>query len=121
MRCDSDITARMLCSMRRMDTPERLMPSISPTMATISVGLSPAITSSSSSSRGSVASARASSRRLRSGSVSPPAAACILPSSPTRAMTARACSRAAAMAGRRPSAPIFTLSSTDRRGNGRTI
>ena len=38
-------------------------------MASISAGLSPAITSSSSSSRGSVASARAVSSRLRSGSV----------------------------------------------------
>ena len=38
-------------------------------MTSTSVGRSPAITSSSSSSLGSVASARATSRRLRSGKV----------------------------------------------------
>ena len=46
---------------------------MSGTISRISVGLRPAITSSSSSSRGSVASARASSSRLRPATVSVPA------------------------------------------------
>src|SRR3970282_1202684 len=75
MRCESDMTARVLCSMSSTDTPPALMAPISRTMASISVGLSPAMTSSSNSRVGSVASARASSSSLRAASVSPAAGA----------------------------------------------
>ena len=56
----------------------------------ISVGVRPAITSSSSRSRGSVARARASSSRLRSASVRPRRGRSARSSSPTRSRTARA-------------------------------
>src|SRR6266851_5127389 len=59
MRSERLITARMLCSIRRIEMPEAPMRRTSATIASISVGLRPAITSSSSSRVGSVASARA--------------------------------------------------------------
>ena len=70
-RLDSAITARMTCSMSRMVRPSLALSSRnSATMWSVSVGRRPAITSSSSRMRGPVASARATSSRLRSGSVS---------------------------------------------------
>ena len=111
----------MLCSIRQIETPVALIFRISPTIVAVSVGVSPAITSSRSRRTGSVASARASSRRFRSASVSPPAGASVLGPSPTRSITARARSRASCTRGCRASAPTWTLSSTDSRRNGRTI
>ena len=61
--------ARITCSMMSRLTPRAWMRRMRPMISSISVGLSPDITSSSSSSRGSVARPRATSRRLRSGSV----------------------------------------------------
>src|SRR5215831_6048262 len=69
IRCESAITARMLCSIRTTATPEACTSRMSRMIASASVGLSPAITSSSKSSAGSVANARASSSRLRSAIV----------------------------------------------------
>src|SRR5947208_96064 len=97
IRCESVMTARMLCSIRRIDTPPRWMSPMSATRVAISVWFSPAITSSSSSSAGSVARARASSSRLRSASVSPAAGCAAFAPSPTRSTTARASSRAGRM------------------------
>src|SRR5712664_936680 len=94
MRWERLMTARMLCSMRRIEMPDAWMPRTSVTIASISVGLSPAMTSSSSSRVGSVASARASSSRLRSERVSPAAGWPALAPSPTWSITASARGRA---------------------------
>ena len=68
---DSAMTARMTCSISRMVRPARVEVAEEGHHAGPSrSGRSPAITSSSSRMRGPVASARATSRRLRSGSVS---------------------------------------------------
>ena len=65
------MTARMTCSMSRMVSPVSRLSALNvATISSVSVGLSPAITSSSSRTVGRVASARATSRRLRSGKVS---------------------------------------------------
>src|SRR5437667_552336 len=121
IRCERDMTARMLCSMRRTEIPPALMAPMSRTMASISVALSPAITSSSKRSVGSVASARASSSRLRSARVRREASSEARSTSATRSRTARAAASASAMAGWRASAATFTLSSTESRAKGRTI
>ena len=90
-------------------------------MRSVSVGRSPAITSSSSSNFGSVASARATSSRLRSGRVSVEAMlAALVEQAEARAARARACSRAAPTSCRCSKAPTITLSSTLKAGNGRT-
>ena len=121
IRCERDMTARMLCSMRRTEIPPALMAPMSRTMASISVALSPAITSSSKRSVGSVASARASSSRLRSARVRLEASSEARSTSATRSRTARAAASASAMAGWRASAATLTLSSTESRAKGRTI
>ena len=77
--------------------------------------------SSSSSTRGPVASARATSRRRRSGSVSARASRSACVSSPTTAKAARAAARAAAGSRVRLNAPIAALPRTDSPGNGWTI
>ncbi len=67
----SAITARITCSIKRIVNPLSWFSARSiPTMRSVSVGRSPAMTSSSSNNCGSVASARATSSRLRSGNVS---------------------------------------------------
>ena len=63
------ITACMTCSIMTMVMPRSAMARITGTMSRISDGLRPASTSSSRSSRGSIASARASSSRLRPATV----------------------------------------------------
>src|SRR6266404_2398058 len=95
--------------------PPALMAPMSRTMASISVALSPAITSSSKRSVGSVASARASSSRLRSARVRREASSEARSTSATRSRTARAAASASAMAGWRASAATLTLSSTESR------
>ena len=90
-------------------------------MRSVSVGRSPAITSSSSNSLGSVASARATSSRLRSGSVRCAAVDRACRTDRDGAAPSRACARAAPTSRRRSSAPTMTLSSTLSAGNGRTI
>ena len=89
-------------------------------MRSVSVGRSPAITSSSSNSRGSVASARATSTRLRSDSVNVAASWCRRSNKSRRRSSACARSRAAPTSRRRNRAPTTTLSSTLNAGNGRT-
>ena len=78
-----------------------------------SVGVSPAIASSSSSTLGSEASARAISSRLRPGVPRLRAGASITGPRPTRCSTSRALARASRALGWRSSAPIMALSSTD--------
>src|SRR5882724_7438869 len=120
-RVASDITARMTCSISRMVRPPALSSLRISTIRSVSVGRSPAITSSSNRSFGSVARARATSRRLRSGSVSEPASCSRLSWSSSRRSTS--CARCIACLGSlcRSSAPTMTLSSTVSAGNGRTI
>src|SRR5262245_60749846 len=65
---DRAITARITCSMSRIVRPMLALSARNrATMWSVSVGRKPAITSSSMMTRGPVASARATSRRLRSG------------------------------------------------------
>ena len=90
-------------------------------MRSVSVGRRPAITSSSSSSCGPVASARATSSRLRSGSVRVEARRWRLSNKSRRRSSSCACCRAAPTSCRCSSAPMVTLSSTVSAGNGRTI
>ncbi len=90
-------------------------------MRSVSVGRRPAMTSSSSNSFGSVARARATSRRLRSGRVSEEANAARLSARSSASRTARAWVRADRVSVRRSSAPTSTLSSTESPGNGLTI
>ena len=79
----------MTCSISRMVSPSFALSSRnSATMWSVSVGRRPAITSSSSSRRGPVASARATSSRLRSGSVSEAASWSRLLPRPSCSMTA---------------------------------
>ncbi len=123
MCCASAITARITCSMSRMVRPSaRLSSRNTSTIWSHSVGRRPAITSSSSSSCGRVASARATSRRLRSGSVSDGGGQLAL------SRRGRACRRSRRRARRaegtsldRCSAPTITLSSTDSPAKGLTI
>src|SRR5438034_1201449 len=115
----------MTCSMSTIVTPpSRTRRTISRACST-STWLSPAITSSSSSSRGRIASARATSSRLRSGTVRRSTVWCRFSPSPTRSRTSSASARAAAGCDRplvRPnSAPIAVFSRTVMDGKGRTI
>ena len=88
---DSAITARMTCSISRMVMPRTALRSRSTcTIRSTSVGRRPAITSSSSRRRGPVASARATSSRLRSGSVSEAAGWPRLAARPSRSSTSSA-------------------------------
>src|SRR5688572_17104686 len=109
----SAITARITCSMRRMVRPSRRLRSRNTsTIWSHSVGRSPAITSSSSSRRGRVASARATSRRLRSGRVSEDAGSCAFRSSPSFSRICRERARACGAERVLRKAPTMTLSST---------
>src|SRR5688572_11477158 len=121
MCCASAITARMTCSISRMVRPSaRLSSRNTWTIWSVSVGRRPAITSSSSSNRGRVARARATSRRLRSGNVREEAASFAFPSRFNLRRIERLCARAAATLRSRCSAPTMTLSSTDRPAKGLT-
>src|SRR5256884_2747673 len=115
----------MTCSMSTIVTPpSRTRRTISRACST-STWLSPAITSSSRSSRGRIASARATSSRLRSGTVRRSTVWCRFSPSPTRSRTSSASARAAAGCnrplGRPNSAPIAVFSRTVMDGKGRTI
>jgi len=120
--CASAITARITCSMRRIVRPSlRLNSRNTSTSRSHSVGVIPAITSSSSSSRGRVASARATSSRLRSGRVSEAAGRSRLLPNPSFSTISAACLFAAETPFSRSSAPTITLSMTDKPANGFTI
>src|SRR5262249_48438928 len=95
--------------------PERWISRTSPIASCTSRWVSPAMASSSSSTLGSVASARAISSRLRPGVPSERAGASASRLSPTRSSTARAFASAAWRCGVRRKAPIITFSSTDMR------
>ena len=101
--------------------PRRLSARTSSTMRSVSASVSPDITSSRSSSRGSVPSARASSSRLRSARVSTPAGSSALAPRPISSSTARARRSASRVSRWRPSVAIITLRTTVSRGNGRMI
>src|SRR5512134_1894016 len=120
--CASAMTARITCSISRMVRPSRRLISLNTAIIwSHSVGRRPAITSSRSSSRGRVASALATSSRLRSGSVSAEAGWSRLAPSPSWSRIAGAAARASATPADRSRAPTITLSSTLRPANGRTI
>src|SRR5262245_25016621 len=105
----------MMCSTMTSVMPERWMSRTRSMASWISRWVRPAIASSSSSTFGSVASARAISSRLRPGVPSERAGASASPFIPTRSSTARALASAAWRCGVRRKAPIITFSSTDMR------
>src|SRR3954454_8483214 len=116
------MTARITCSMSRMVVPSaRLSSRNTATIWSHSVGRNPAITSSSSSNFGRVASARATSSRLRSGNVSERAGRSGFAPSPSRSRILAAAARALAAWRSRRKAPTMTLSSTDKPAKGLTI
>src|SRR3954470_14445590 len=103
----------MMCSTTTMVMPPPWMRRTSSIASCTSVGVRPAIASSSSSALGSDARARAISRRLRPGVPRLRAGASITWPRPTRCRTSRARARASRALGWRSSAPIVALSSTD--------
>src|SRR5688572_19819724 len=117
----SAITARITCSISRTVSPSaRLSSRNTATIWSHSVGRRPAITSSSSSSLGRVASARATSSRLRSGRVSEEALRCAFESRLSFLRMESAWTRAAATLRSLCSAPTMTLSSAERPAKGFT-
>ena len=90
-------------------------------ISSISAGVSPAITSSSSSRRGRIASARAISSRFFSGSDRFRASAGARWSSLTRASTAIASARGSDVWRFGPTTPAMTFSNTETSRNGWTI
>ena len=96
MWSDRLITACITCSISSTVTPRSRICRMMAMISRISDGLSPAITSSSSSSRGEVASARASSSRLRPATVSSDAGCASMCDMPT--CSAMACAWAQACA-----------------------
>ena len=96
MRSESRMIARITCSIIRIATPALRMSCTISIIASTSVGLSPASTSSSSSRRGRALKARASSRRFLPAVVSDPASVSMRSAKPTVATTSRAISRALA-------------------------
>src|SRR5262245_31626257 len=105
----------MMCSTMTSVMPERWMSRTRSMASCTSRRVSPAIASSSSSTFGSVASARAISNRLRPGVPSWRAGESASRLIPTRSSTARALASASARRGVRRNAPIITFSSTDMR------
>src|SRR5712664_2257459 len=103
----------MMCSTITMVMPPPWMRRTSSIASRTSVGVSPAIASSSSSAWGSEASARAISSRLRPGVPRLVAGESARGPSPTRCSTSRALARASRALAWRSSAPIVALSSTD--------
>ena len=108
-RVASAMTARITCSISRMVRPSALSSRRMAIIRSVSVGRNPAITSSSSSSLGSVASARATSSRLRSGSVNADARCARLSKRSRRRSVSCACARASSTAGCRSSAPMIDI------------
>src|SRR5579883_1829498 len=109
----SDMITSMMCSTMTMVMPPSWMRRTSSIASCTSAGVRPAIASSSSSTVGSEASARAISSRLRHGVPRLLAGASASRASPTRSSTASALARASLALWWRSSAPIVTLSSTD--------
>src|SRR5471030_870302 len=107
----------MMCSTMTSVMPERWMSRTRSMARWTSTWVRPAIASSSSSTLGSVASARAISSRLRPGVPSERAGASASLLMPTRSSTARALVSASARCGVRRNAPIMTFSSTDMPSN----
>src|SRR3954454_20056757 len=103
----------MMCSTMTSVMPERWMSRTRSIASCTSRWVRPAIASSSSSTFGSVASARAISSRLWPGVLSERAGASASLLMPTRSSTARALVSASARRGVRKNAPIITFSSTD--------
>src|ERR1700676_3696606 len=103
----------MMCSTMTSVIPERWMSRTRSMARWTSRWVSPAIASSSSSTLGSVASARAISSRLRPGVPSDRAGARASLPMPTRSSTARAFLSASDLREVRRNAPIITFSSTD--------
>ena len=120
IRSESPITAAITCSITMMDTPASRMPRITSTVSSTSVGVRPDITSSRSSTRGSVASARASSSRFRSPMESACAGRPARGARRVSARTSRARRRATAAERVRLKAPTMTFSTTDSSGKGWT-
>src|SRR5881296_921056 len=118
-RSTAERSACTMCSIHRMATPRSRMSPTTRTSAWTSGSLRPPAISSNSSTRGPVASARASSRRLRSSSVSAPARAFDFPSSPLASSAAK--QAAYASRSERPApyvAPTSTFSKTVIASNG---
>ena len=112
-RWASDTITSMMCSTITMVMPPPWMRRTSSIASRTSVGVSPAIASSSSRALGSDAKARAISSRLRPGVPRLLAGTSVRWPSPTRCSTSRALARASRALGWRSSAPIVALSSTD--------
>src|SRR5580704_2175878 len=103
----------MMCSTMTRLMPDRWMSRTRSIASCTSRWVRPAIASSSSSTLGSVASARAISSRLRPGVPKERAGASASRVMPTRSSTARALVSASARWEARRNAPIITFSSTD--------
>src|SRR5918997_1409806 len=117
----SAATACMMCSMRRTVTPPATTSRMRATISLISDGFRPAMTSSRRRRRGSVASARATSRRLRPETVSALAGRSRKGPSPSLVPTARALSSASRALPRRRKAPTRMLWATDSPAKGWVI
>src|SRR5690606_8046110 len=117
-----DSTTFMRCSISTIVTPVAAICRISPIACSTSAEFSPALTSSRKSSRGFIASALASSRRLRMASVSVAAGWSAAAASPTNSSCWAATSRALRSPPLAPlkSAAAVTFSSTLSSGNGCT-
>jgi hypothetical protein len=102
-------------------TPSSRIARITGMMSRISEGLRPASTSSSRRSTGSVASARASSRRLRPATVSEAAGLSSIGSRPSLAAMSRAFTIASAREPCRRCAPTAMFSATLNLAKGCTI
>src|SRR3954451_24977865 len=111
-RLASDMITSMMCSTMTSVMPERWMSRTRSIASFTSCALRPAMASSSSSTFGSVASARAISSRLRPGVPSERAGASASLIMPTRSSTARALVSASLRCEVRRNAPIMTFSST---------
>src|SRR5215471_14319966 len=125
MRSDRSRMAFITCSITIRVIPWPRIRLMRPTAASISAGLSPAMTSSRRSTVGRMASARASSMRLRSGTLRPSAAVCARWASETKSSTSSARQRASARERAPPrapnKAPTITFSMTVRLRKGLTI
>src|SRR6266542_2167143 len=111
-RSHSGMMTSITCSTISTVTPSRLILRTISTAALASVGVSPESTSSSSSRRGSMASARPISNRLRQAAVSPAAGLPATGPSPTRSATSSARRRAARAPRWRRYAAVVRFSST---------
>src|SRR6266404_5800055 len=112
-RSASETITSMMCSTMTMVMPVPWMRRTRSIASRTSVGVRPAMASSSSKARGSEASARAISRRLRPGVPRLLAGVSASRASPTFSSTSRALARASAVLGWRSSAPMVALSSAD--------